>query len=109
MIPAGAEGPTAQSILSLHADSLRGIANGAEERILYFATIGSHNQDRRSMILDGEVLVAISGSAALTTAIDFACLVATATWPRNAAELEAYFPESPGLMARVQRWIQNLI
>ncbi|MGH7723919.1 MAG: hypothetical protein ACREOU_00680 [Candidatus Eiseniibacteriota bacterium] len=109
MIPSGAEGPTAQNIVALHADSLRGIEKGAQERILYFATIGSHNQDRRSMMLDGEVLVAISGGAALTTAIDFACLVATATWPRNAAELEAYFPESPGLMARVQRWIQNLI
>ncbi len=109
MIPAGDEGSTARSILVAHADSLRQAGGAAEDRVFYFATVGSHNQDRRSMLLDGEVLVAISGGAALTTALDFACLVATATWPRTAAELDAYFPESPGLMKRVRRWIHNLI
>jgi hypothetical protein len=61
------------------------------------------------MLLDGEILEAVSGSAALTMTMDFAFLVANATWPATAEELDAQFPETGSLTKRASRWLRNLI
>jgi len=96
-------------VYTAHCDSLRAIDPRLGERIVFLATVGSHNQDRRSMLLDGEVLEAISGSGALTMAIDFAFLVSTATWPQSAAELDAQFPETSSTTEQFFHWMRNLI
>ena len=66
-------------------------------------TMGSQNQDRRAMLLNGEVVVAISGYDSLITFIDFMFIMGTATWPANAEELEDVFPKSntPGLLRKL--------
>jgi len=79
------------------------------DRVFYLATVGSHNQDRRSMLFDGEALVAVSGPGALLAAIDFASLLQIATWPASAEALDARFPKSRGLIKALARWIRNLI
>jgi hypothetical protein len=105
----GASGSAPSDVFTVYRDSLATTAPQAAGRIFYLATVGSHNQDRRSMLLDGEVLVAVSGPAALLTAVDFASLLATATWPRSVEELDAHFPESGGLIKQIRRWMKNLI
>jgi hypothetical protein len=98
-----------RDLFARYRASLRAAQGDAAERALCFATIGSPNPDRRSMLFDGGVLVGVSGSAALTSAIDFGCLLATAKWPSTRAELDAAYPESSSLMKKFRRWIQNLI
>ena len=98
-----------QDVYTTHCDSLRAVDSALGERVVFLATVGSHNQDRRSMLLDGEVLEAVSGSSALTMAIDFAFLVSTATWPQSGAELDAHFPETSSTTKQFFRWIKNLI
>jgi hypothetical protein len=101
--------PATQDVFTAHCDSMRALDPGLSDRVLYVATIGSHNQDRRSMLLDGEVLEVVSGAGALTMAIDFVFLVSTATWPETAAELDAHFPPTSSTTKRLFRWIKNLI
>ena len=101
--------PATRDVFAAHCDSMRAADPDLAERVIYFATIGSHNQDRRSMLLDGEVLEVVSGSGALTMAIDFVFLVSTATWPKTAAELDGHFPPTSSTTKRLFRWIRNLI
>ena len=101
--------PATQDVFTAHCDSMRALDPGLSDRVFYLATIGSHNQDRRSMLLDGEVLEVVSGSGALTMAIDFVFLVSTATWPETAAELDGHFTPTSSTTKRLFRWIKNLI
>jgi hypothetical protein len=84
---------------------------GAEcERATFMFTIGSHNQDRRGMILDGEVLVAVSGCDATITLADIMFLLGTAFWPESITELRTEFPQkAPGWLKRVYFGIKDVI
>src|SRR5438552_3444383 len=62
-------------------DSVGGAAAAEREKIIFLSTIGSHNQDRRSLLLDGEVLTAVAGDECLPTLIDLALIMGTCTWP----------------------------
>ncbi len=73
------------------------------------STLGSHNQDRRSMLLDGEVLTAVAGEDCLPAMIDFAFLMETATWPEKIEDLDACFPETSSLLRRLSRWLRDFI
>jgi len=56
-------------------------------------TTGSQNQNPRSMLLDGEVLVALSGFNSLITAIDFMFMLGIASWPSSLEEFGQLYPE----------------
>lgn len=80
------------------------------ERAVYLLTIGSHNQDRRGMLLDGEALLAVAGLDAMIALADLMFIVGTAEWPRTSEELITLFPKGDlGLIARASRWIKDLI
>ncbi len=67
-----------------------------EERAqaLFFLTLGSHNQNRRSMFLDGEALVAVAGTDSLIALMDIIFLLHSSVWPKDVAEFKSYLPES---------------
>jgi hypothetical protein len=91
------------------SDSEGGAAAAEKERAIYLSTIGSHNQDRRSLLLDGEVLTAVAGDECLPALIDLALIMGTSTWPERAEDLHAYFPETSGLLRRLSRFLRDLI
>jgi hypothetical protein len=72
-------------------------------------TIGSHNQDRRSFMLDGEALVLVTGEDALISVIDFAMIIGSAHWVESLEELQSMYPRSQSLWRRVASWIKDLI
>jgi len=80
-----------------------------QSRVAYFVTIGSQNQDRRSMILDGEVLVTVAGRESLIALTDFVFILGSAEWINNCEELNHHFPKEGGVLKTVTRWIRNLI
>jgi hypothetical protein len=57
---------------------------------LFFLTVGSHNQDRRSMFLDGEVLVGVAGYDSLIAIVDMIYLLHSSVWPKNFEEFNQY-------------------
>jgi hypothetical protein len=73
--------------------------------------IGSQNQDRRGMLVDGEVMVAVSGFDALISMLDFMFIVGAATWPSDRHEFEGAFPPlgGPGLLKRAFKLIKDEI
>jgi hypothetical protein len=57
-----------------------------KESAMMFLTVGSHNQDRRSMFLDGEVLVGVAGYDGLIAMMDLVFLMHASVWPKDFAE-----------------------
>jgi len=79
---------------------------------IFLLTIGSQNQDRLSMLSNGEVLVAVSGTDALVSLTDFMFIVGTAAWPENPEELDEVFPQPKGwglFFRRAFKYIKDLV
>lgn len=94
------ESPAGTDIALHHLEPLRpyldGRTDSARERQVLYLELGSHNQDPRSFMLDGEALAVVAGEAALVAAGDMLLLAAVGTdWIRDQAELDGHFP-SPG-------------
>jgi hypothetical protein len=72
----------------------RTLTPAEKETALFFLTLGSHNQDRRSMFLDGEALVAVAGIDSVIALMDLIFLLHSSVWPKDFAEFKKYLPES---------------
>jgi len=66
-----------------------------KDSAMMFLTVGSHNQDRRSMFLDGEVLVGVAGYDSLIAMMDLVFLMHASVWPKDFAEFSKYLPPTP--------------
>ncbi len=82
-----------------------------QNTVLFMMTIGSQNQDRRGMLLDGEVLLAATGYDCLVALTDFLLMLGSSLWPENTAEFSGVFPEEkgPSFLRRAYKSIQDLI
>jgi phosphatidylserine/phosphatidylglycerophosphate/cardiolipin synthase-like enzyme len=76
------------------------------ERAAWYLVVGSHNQNYRSMALDGEVLMAVSGPRALAGLADFYLILGLSTWLDTPEELEEYLPAAGNFFRRLSRWAQ---
>jgi hypothetical protein len=79
------------------------------ERAALFLTVGSHNQNFRSFIMDGEVAFVISSWASLHGLPDFVTLAGLSVWINDLDRLEALFPEYEGLQRRLSRWMKIVV
>lgn len=100
-------GDAAGSLLDVFRREEAARANG--DRAAFFATVGSQNQDRRGMLLDGEALVVLSGQGSLVTLMDFVFFLTTADWLESSADVNRYFPREGGLLKTITKWIRNVI
>ena len=76
------------------------------ERALWYLTVGSQNQNYRSMALDGEVLVIVAGLDAQVALADFVLLAGLTTWLDTPEEMEEYLPAASGLKRKMARWLE---
>lgn len=92
-------------------EHLENLSPEVRESAIWSLAIGSFNQDRRSMLLNGEVLLNVTGEDVLITLPDFMFILGTAWWPENATELGQRFPNQniPGVLRRFFRYLQDLI
>ena len=104
----GGNGPSLSEALDGRL-AIRGAA--APDRRVSSWLVGSQNQDRRGMLSDGEIMVAVSGPAALTAMVDLILLLGSATWPTAEPEFDAVFPpfEGPPFLERAFRVIKDAI
>jgi hypothetical protein len=86
-----AEDPDGQTLIGAFERSL---SPQERDKAAFFLTVGSHNQNRRSMFLDGEDLVAVAGPESLIALMDIVFLLHSSVWPRDFAEFKKYLPES---------------
>jgi len=87
-------------------DYVSGLSEADSARVALFLTIGSHNQNTRSLVLDGEVAFVVAGWSALVGLADFIVIAGLCRWIEDVAELEELFPRYEGLQRRISRWIK---
>ena len=92
------------------ADSLvgnwwQGLSAADREHLALYMTVGSHNQNYRSMIMDGEDIVVVSGLSSLVAYLDFARVLGLSTWVTDVPTLEQLIPKPTG----IGRWMRNAI
>ena len=82
-----------------------------EERneAVFYLTIGSHNQDYRGKIMDGEVLCVVAGTQATVAYLDFFTIMGLTTWVESIEELEELVPRQGGLWQRIGRHLKNAL
>ena len=79
------------------------------DRAALFLTLGSHNQDFRGTIMDGETLYVVSGGHAIVGYLDFVSILLSTTWVDTPEELDALIPEHSGFWRWVGRHLKNAL
>lgn len=79
------------------------------EHIMFYWTLGSHNQDYRSKIQDGEVLVLVSGIDTMVSYLDFFVLMSLTTWVESVEEVEKLLPRFGGFWYKIARYMKNAL
>ncbi|MGD8601411.1 MAG: hypothetical protein PVF19_08700, partial [Gemmatimonadota bacterium] len=93
----------------LLADYIGGLSPEARSRAATFFSIGSHNQNNRSMASDGEVAAVVSGWSALQGLPDFLVIVGLSEWIDDLDELERLFPSYHGIQRRLSHLIRIVV
>ncbi|MDH5283466.1 MAG: hypothetical protein OEW80_06240, partial [Gemmatimonadota bacterium] len=77
-------------------------------RDVFYLLNGSHNQDDRSLILDGETLCLVAGPESLASLIDFMAIAARSTWVETIEELDQLIPRLPRGTVEAARALRSL-
>jgi hypothetical protein len=76
------------------------------DRAVFYTLMGSHNQNSRSMVVDAEVGLLISGWPAIVPYIDLVVVVGQTQWVEEPAELADYLPLDTGWRRRLVHWFR---
>jgi hypothetical protein len=79
------------------------------ENMIFYLTVGSHNQDYRSKIQDGEVTYVVSHIYSIIAYIDFIGLMGRTTWVGSVEEMEELLPRFSGFWYKIGRYIKNAL
>ncbi|MFC1530783.1 hypothetical protein ACFL5T_00835 [Gemmatimonadota bacterium] len=79
------------------------------ETAVFYHLVGSSNMDYRSMLMDGEVGLLVSGKAAIHGLLDALMLAGAARWIDDVEVLNQYLPRYEGFEWKTSRWIKNML
>jgi hypothetical protein len=100
--------PDVDSLATRATDALLGnweqdIPEAERKRVSFYFTLGTHNQDPRGMMLDGEATFVVSGLPAAAGLVDLYYLMARSTWVNSKAELDRLLPEPSDFWRRIAK------
>jgi hypothetical protein len=79
------------------------LAPEERERVVYYLLVGSANQDYRSMMMDGEASVLLSGWSGVLGLIDFSLIISLSVWVDDLEMLDALLPPPSSFQRGVAR------
>ncbi|MCP4396705.1 MAG: hypothetical protein GY801_05290 [bacterium] len=85
------------------------LSDEEKQRAMAYMTIGSQNHDYRGLMLDGEVVCAVSGVDTFAAAIDFFFLSGITTWVEDLETLEELLPSYSGWRRWFSRYIMKTL
>jgi hypothetical protein len=80
-----------------------------EDTAAIYNMVGSPNMDYRSMLMDGEVALLISGKGSMAGFLDAVILAGAARWIDDVEVLDQYLPRYEGFEWKTSRWIKNML
>jgi hypothetical protein len=78
----------------------------ARDQVILYSVMGSHNQNYRSMVIDGEVALVTSQWPAVIPYIDLVSIVGQSRWIEDPEELAEFLPVYPEWKRRLGRWLK---
>lgn len=75
-------------------------------RVSFYFSVGTQNQDDRGLASDGEASVIVSGFHAAAGVVDLYNIMARSRWITTQEELDRYIPPPPGWLARIAYFIR---
>jgi hypothetical protein len=85
------------------------IPEAERKRVSFYFTLGTHNEDPRGMMLDGEATIVVSGLPAAAGLVDTYYLMARSTWVTTPAELDRLLPPPSGFWRRVAELVRTAL
>ena len=106
--PAGFDAKAASAALLAASDHLdasyrESLSPAERERVMYFLVLGSANQDYRSMLMDGEASVLLSGWSGVVGLIDFSLISSLSVWIDDLEMLDALLPPPSDMLRGIAR------
>ncbi len=102
-----------QALQEAFAEMIRGMLDdhpaARQEQWLAYLTVGSVNMDYRSMVMDGEVMITVSGWGAAVGLMDFMLLVGLCEWIEDQAGLDALLPPPSGATRRMANLMKLML
>jgi hypothetical protein len=93
-------------LLNSYEDSL---TQEEKDRVIYYLTVGSQNQDYRGMIMDAEAAAVVSGYYSLVALVDLFFISSLTTWVHDVQELDELLPPESGWRRWVGRYIMKAL
>lgn len=79
------------------------VPEAERERVSFYFSVGTQNEDPRGLASDGEASLITSGFQGVTGLVDLYFLMARSTWIADRTELERYLPAPSRLMRLIAR------
>jgi hypothetical protein len=106
MAPAAALTEASEALMTAFRASL---TEEQRRSLVYYLMVGSANQDDRSMFMDGEASVLVSGWSGTVSLIDFALLINLSVWIDDLEMLDALMPPPSEFQRGAARWLRPLM
>jgi hypothetical protein len=87
----------------------RSLTDAQRTAVVRYLQIGSFNMNDRSMLLDGEVTLTVSGVAAGSGMLDFIAVAGLTRWIERQEDLDALLPPPSSFKRLLARWGRNVI
>jgi hypothetical protein len=78
------------------------------DRVIFLTLLGSANQNDRSFVSDGEVVLALSNWPAVIPYLDLLSIIGQSRWVESTAELDALLPRRGAVLSRVAHWFKTM-
>ncbi len=88
---------------------IAGLSAEQRDQLILYLLLGSHNQNYRSMVMDGEAAVVVAGTSINAGLIDLVALTGQCEWIESVDQLEKHLPQATGLRLRFARWLRLLL
>jgi hypothetical protein len=97
------------AVLPLVQEWRQVVSPDIEDRIMFYLAVGSHNQNYRSSIMDGEVVVLVARLRAMIAYLDFVGVMVSTTWIETLEQLEELLPHHKGKTRWLGRTLRNAL
>ncbi len=81
------------------------LTSADRERVIFYTVMGSQNQNTRSMVMDAEDALVISGWPSIIPYIDLVSVIGQSVWLDDPAQLRALLPPKSALQTRLSHWL----
>jgi phosphatidylserine/phosphatidylglycerophosphate/cardiolipin synthase-like enzyme len=88
---------------------LANLSAAERERLILYLLVGSHNQNYRSMAMDGEAAFLVSGTSINAGLIDLVSITGQTEWVETVEEMSALLPRPARWELGLTRWLRIIL